>query len=95
MATAQQELAAKKMTCDHRLIAESLIGLLLAIAARDQIAFNQAVIVRQQDFKQAHARPSERDLPEALLDLPGLALVRIALARGLQYTTEPPIRPSN
>lgn len=88
LATAQQELAAKKMTRYDRLIAESLIGLLAAIAARDQIAFNQAVIVRQQDFKQVHARPSERDLPEALLDLPGLALVRIALARGLQYTTQ-------
>ncbi|MDG4595262.1 MAG: Imm49 family immunity protein [Candidatus Contendobacter sp.] len=88
LAAAQQELAAKKMTRYDRLIAESLIGLIAAIAARDQNAFNQAVLARQQDFKRAHGHPSERDMPEALLDIPGLALVRLALARGLKYTTQ-------
>jgi hypothetical protein len=88
LTAAQQQLAAKKITRYDRLIAESLIGLIAAIAERDQSAFNQAVIVRQQDFKRGHGHPSERDMPEALLDLPGLALVRIALARGLQYTMQ-------
>lgn len=85
---ARQALASKKTSRYDRGVAQTLIALAEAVAARDQAAFDQAVAARQQDFKKAHNRADERETPGALLDIPGLALVRLAQARGLRYVTQ-------
>lgn len=88
LAAARQTLASKKTTRYDRVMAETLVTMAEAIASRDQTAFDQAIIARQQDFKKAHNHPDERNMPEALLDIAGLALVRMALARGLQCNAQ-------
>ena len=93
LAAAQQELVSKKITRYDRAIAETLITMIEAIANRDQTAFDQVVTARQESFKRAHNHPDERNMPDALLDVSGLALVRIALARGLQCNVQSPYLP--
>ncbi len=88
LTVARQELTSKKTTRYDRLIAETLITMIEAIITRDQTAFDQAVTARQEGFKRAHSHPDERNMPDALLDVSGLALVRIALARGLQCNVQ-------
>jgi hypothetical protein len=67
---------------------QGLVGIARAIADRDEKALDRAVEARQKDYVQMVRKPSIREMPEALLDLWGLGILRLGAERGTRPTFE-------
>lgn len=79
----KKHLASKKIIPYDKTVSEPLIAMLEALSSGDQNAFDKALEFRQKNFTRLASMPDNRYMPNAFVDIPGLALVRMALARGL------------
>jgi hypothetical protein len=83
----------KRMLRYDKLVYFPLIELFAALEARDGLQFQAALQRREKDFAQFFARADDQNDPEALIDMPGLALVRLALVGGLAVSDASVYRP--
>src|SRR5258708_6111878 len=90
---ADRQLQDKTTGRYDKLVTASLIAMARAIVERNQALFDQALVAREKDLKRLHGSPDERDRPESLLDIKGLALVRLSAERGLKHQTPSVYRP--
>ncbi len=67
---------------------QGLVSIARAIADGDEKALDRAVEARQKDYVQMVRKPSLREMPEGLLDLWGLGLLRLGKERGIRPTFE-------
>ena len=83
LAEAQKQLGKKNAKYD-KLMTQALVSLARAICENDQKAFDDALAARAKDFARLNAHPDDRESPEALMDIPGMAFIRVGLSKGLK-----------
>lgn len=86
LAMLKKKLIGKKVSKEEHLWADTLVSIAAAIGAGQQEALDTALIAREKDYAKTYRSPDEREEPDSLLDLAGLALLRLALRRGLKYS---------
>lgn len=88
-----ETIDAKKIYRYDRMIFFPLLQLLNAIYKNDENKFAAALQNRQKEFVDFFKRSDEKNDPEALIDIPGLAVLILAKQRGLSYTDASVYRP--
>jgi hypothetical protein len=83
----------KRLERYDRLVYFPLIELVRALEAGDSAQFEAALVRREQDFVQFFRRADQKNDPEALIDMPGLALIALARGRKLQVQAPSVYRP--
>ena len=84
----------KKIYRYDRMIYFPLLEMMNAIHQGDSAKFAAALEKRQKQFVDFFKRSTEKNDPEALIDMPGLAVAVIARRRDLKFTDSSVYRPS-
>lgn len=84
---------AKKIFRYDRMIFFPLLSLLSAIQKKDSNKFTVSMNVRETEFVKFFSRTDEKNDPEALIDLPGLAVLILAKEQGLAVEDKSVYRP--
>ena len=85
---AEAALAGEKLPRATLKECTSMLALFGAVLGGDVVALNQALTQRAEAIATTYKSPSSRQEPDALLDLPGLALAAIARRQGLAPVTD-------
>jgi hypothetical protein len=73
----------KRLPRYDKLVYWPLLNLLVALNSGDSVAFAEAMQTRELEFVQFFARSDNKNDAEALIDIPGLAVLALARAAGL------------
>ena len=88
------EIDSNKIYKYDRMIFFPLLRLMAAIHRRDDANFTALLKARNDDFAKFYARVNDKNMPEALIDMPGLAVAALAKERGINFTDTSVYRPS-
>ncbi len=88
------KIDANKIFRYERALYFPLLKLLDAVYKKDSTGFSAALQIRQADFVKFYRRADQKNTPEALIDMPGLAINAIARRRGLHFADNSVYRPS-
>lgn len=88
------KIEANKIFRYDRMLYLPLLPLLNAVHKKDSAGFSAALQARETDFVKFFSRAERKNDPDALIDIPGLAITAIARERGLDFTDRSVYRPS-
>ena len=87
------EIDTKKIYRYDRMVFFPLLRPMAAIHQKDADGFAAAMRTRQEEFVKFYARSDRKNIPEALIDMPGLAVAAFAKQGGVDYSDTSVYRP--